>query len=139
MHPLEARALLTAATLVGNTVILHAQKTHEIRLEANREKEIYRFTPSQVTVSPGDVIVFKVVSGAPHGIVFEGKGLSPAARNALSTAIGAKSGELASPMLTKNGAEYRLVLPKLPVGTYAYFCLPHRAYDMRGEIIVKKE
>jgi plastocyanin len=29
------------------------------------------------------------------------------------------------------------VVPALPAGTYRYFCLPHRAYDMRGQVTVK--
>jgi plastocyanin len=135
---IKARALMSLIALVGGVRAAEAQKTHEVRLEANREKEVYRFVPSQVTAAPGDVIVFKVVSGAPHSIVFDAEGLSPAVRSALSSAVGAKSDELGSPMLTKNGAEYRLVLPRLPGGTYRFFCLPHRAYDMRGEIVVKK-
>ena len=130
---------LSVAALVTIPVTAAAQKLHEVRLEANRDEEFYRFTPSQVTAAPGDVVVFKVVSGAPHSIVFDAEGISPSARRALSAALGAKSGELGSPMIAKNRAEYRLVLPKIPPGTYRYFCLPHRAYDMRGEIVVKKD
>jgi plastocyanin len=28
------------------------------------------------------------------------------------------------------------VVPHLPPGHYGFFCTPHRAYDMRGELIV---
>jgi plastocyanin len=129
--------LVLSAALSGVTAVAQAQKTHEIQLEANREKDVYRFSPARVTAAPGDILVFKVVSGAPHSIVFEGKELPAAARTALSQALGSRQGELTSPMLAKNGAVYRLVVPKLPEGNYPYFCLPHRAYDMRGEIIVK--
>ena len=136
MHAI--RVLTSLAVLTSVAATAEAQKTHEIQLEVNREKEIYRFSPSRVTAAPGDVLVFKVINGAPHSIVFEAEGLSPATRSALSAALGARSGELGSSMITKDGAEYRLVLPKIPAGTYSYFCLPHRAYDMRGEIVVKK-
>jgi len=30
------------------------------------------------------------------------------------------------------------VVPPLPPGTYQYFCLPHRAYDERGELRVTR-
>ena len=115
-----------------------AQKVHEIRMEANPEKEIFRFSPDRVSARPGDVLLFRAVSGTPHSIVFEAEDIPPAGRAAMSSALGAKSGELSSPLLTKNGAEYRLVLPKLPAGTYRFFCLPHRAYDMRGQLRITK-
>ena len=134
----KARGLMSLPALVGIVGVAEAQKTHEVQLEGNREKEVYRFTPSKVTAAPGDVIVFKVASGAPHSVVFEAEDFTPAGRAAMSSALGAKSGELGSPLLTKNRAEYRIVLPRLPAGTYRFFCLPHRAYDMRGEIVVKK-
>ena len=30
-----------------------------------------------------------------------------------------------------------MVVPQLPAGSYRFFCLPHRAYDMRGELRIK--
>jgi plastocyanin len=47
-------------------------------------------------------------------------------------------GDLSSPLLTTEGAEYRIVVPALPPGRYAFFCLPHRAYDERGQLIIAK-
>jgi plastocyanin len=114
-----------------------AQAVHEVRLEVNAEKDEYRFTPASVTASAGDVLVFKLVNGAPHSIVFEGKGLTPRAREALNGAMPRRSADLSSPLLTENGAEYRITVPALPAGKYPFFCLPHRAYDMRGELLVK--
>jgi plastocyanin len=120
------------------TAKAEAQKSHEIRLEANPEKEIFRFSPSQVTARPGDVLLFRAVSGTPHSIVFEGAGLLGPAREALNGALSRRSGELSSPLLTPNGTEYRVVVPALPPGKYEFFCLPHRAYDMRGVLQITK-
>ena len=53
------------------TAEAEAQKVHEIRLEANPEKEIFRFSPERITARPGDVLLFRAVSGTPHSIVFE--------------------------------------------------------------------
>jgi plastocyanin len=78
-----------------------------------------------------------VVSGAPHSVVFEGGGLSSQARGALNAALERRAGDLSSPLLTSNGLEYRLVVPSLDPGSYPFYCLPHRAYDMRGELQVK--
>jgi plastocyanin len=134
--------LLVSSTCLGLVAVLpavaEAQKVHEIRLEANPEKEIYRFSPGRVTAKPGDVLLFKAVTGTPHSIVFESRSLSGAAREALNGAMGRRSGDLSSPLLTLDGAEYRITVPVLPAGTYEFFCLPHRAYDERGVLRIAK-
>lgn len=125
--------------LLGSTPArAEAQRVHEIRLEADREKEIYRFSPARVNARPGDVLRFKMVSGTPHSIVFEANNLSGPAHEALNGSMGRRSGDLSSPLLTPDGAEYRIVVPAIPPGRYEFFCLPHRAYDMRGALQVTK-
>jgi plastocyanin len=113
-----------------------AQTVHEVRLEVNAKDEQYTFKPSNVTARPGDVLLFRVANGAPHSVVFEPAGLTPAARAALNGAMPGRSADLSSPLLTENDSEYRMVVPQLAPGTYRFFCLPHRAYDMRGELRV---
>src|SRR5687768_10933623 len=105
------------------TAKAEAQKVHEIRLEANPEKEIFRFSPARVTARPGDVLLFRAVTGTPHSIVFESGRLSGPAREALNGALSRRSGDLSSPLLAPNGAEYRMVVPTLPRGSYEFFCL----------------
>jgi plastocyanin len=114
-----------------------AQATHVVRLIADAAKEDYRFEPADLAVSPGDVVIFRVASGAPHSVVFEGEGLSPGVRGAINTALPNRSGDLSSPLLTATGKDLRFVVPQIPPGTYRFYCLPHRAYDMRGELRVK--
>ncbi len=114
-----------------------AQATHVVRLIADARKDDYRFEPASLTVRPNDVIVFRVVSGAPHSVVFEGEGLSPGVRGAINSAMPGRSGDLSSPLLTAVGKEYRMVVPQVPAGKYAFYCLPHRAYDMRGSITIE--
>jgi plastocyanin len=114
-----------------------AQATHVVRLIADAGKDDYRFEPATVTVQPNDVIVFRVATGAPHSIVFEGGGLSPGVRGAINAALPGRSGDLSSPLLTAVGKDYRIVVPQMPPGKYPFYCLPHRAYDMRGEMVVK--
>jgi plastocyanin len=134
MKPLMCSFLL----LVSSASVAVAQRVHEIRMDANPEKEIYRFSPAQVSARPGDVLSFKVASGAPHSIVFEGSGMSETARAALNGAMTRRSADLSSPLLTAEGAEYRMVVPAIAPGSYSFFCLPHRAYDMRGRLRVTK-
>jgi plastocyanin len=126
--------LLVSASLASHG---SAQATHVVRLVADPGKKEYRFDPSVVIVKPNDVVVFQVVSGAPHSVVFEGAALSSQARGALNAALVRRAGDLSSPLLTASGMEYRLVVPSLDPGSYPFYCLPHRAYDMRGELQVK--
>jgi plastocyanin len=113
-----------------------AQQVHEIRMVADGKGE-FSFVPASVAARRGDVLLFKAVSGAPHSVVFEGKDLTAQAREKFNAALPQRSGDLSSPLLTE-GAEYRIVVPSgVPAGTYKFFCLPHRAYDMRGEVTVK--
>lgn len=136
-----SRLLRTIALAAGVCAVAAApaaaQATHVVRLIADAGKDDYRFEPSSLTVRPNDVILFRVASGPPHSVVFEGEGMSPGIRGAFNLAMPARSGDLSSPLLTTLGKEYRMVVPQVPAGTYAFYCLPHRAYDMRGKIVIK--
>ncbi len=112
-----------------------AQEVHEIQMVTAGKGE-FRFEPASVSARQGDVLLFKAVSGAPHSVVFEGRELSEDVRQKLNAALPRRAGDLSSPLLTE-GSEYRVVVPALPAGTYRFFCLPHRAYDMRGQVTVK--
>ena len=127
-------AVAAAALLLGAGPVA-AQEVHEIRMEAKGERE-FRFSPGSIEARRGDVLLFRAESGAPHSVVFEGRGLSEDARAKLNAAMPRRAGDLSSPLLI-DGTEYRVVVPALPSGTYPFFCLPHRAYDMRGELTVK--
>ena len=131
-------SMATFTVLSAATAKAEAQRVHEIRLEANAEKDVFRFVPAQVTARPGDVLLFRTVSGTPHSIVFEAAGLSGPAHEALNGAMSRRAGDLSSPLLAPNGAEYRVVVPVLSPGRYQFFCLPHRAYDMRGTLRIAK-
>jgi plastocyanin len=117
---------------------LQAQRVHEIRLEADPTKETYRFSPTLVTARPGDVLLFRAGKGVPHSIVFEAGGLSEAAKEALNGAMSGRTGDLSSPLLTAEGAVYRMVIPQLSPGIYQLYCLPHRAYDERAQLRVTR-
>ena len=137
MRLMSRTLVLLAAIAATVSAPAHAQATHVIRMVADPPKNRYRFEPAELTVHPNDVLVFRVASGAPHSVVFEGQGLSPGVRAALNAAMPGRSGDLSSPLLTATGKEYRIVVPQIPPGVYPFYCLPHRAYDMRGTLTVK--
>ena len=116
----------------------HAQRLHDIRIEADAEQETYRFTPPLITARPGDVLRFRAGGGVPHSIAFEGAGLNEATREALNGAMNRRTADLSSPLLTSEGAEYRIVVPRVPPGIYQLYCLPHRAYDERAQLRITK-
>lgn len=114
-----------------------AQTTHEIRLEADPASETFRYSPAEVTARPGDVLIFRAVKGGPHSVSFEDRGMPAGARALLSAALTDRTSDLGSPMIAEKET-YRVVLPaNLPKGRYAFYCLPHRAYDMRGTLVVR--
>ncbi len=115
-----------------------AQTVHMVRLEVDVGRQVYRFVPARVTAKAGDVLRFRVSSGAPHNVTFEAQGLGTGAREALNAAMPDRTGDLSGPVLDHPGAEYRIVVPALPPGRYGFYCTPHRVYDMRGELIVAK-
>jgi plastocyanin len=133
-----AAAIFSAVLLLANATSAQAQARQLIRIEADPEKDVYHFVPAKVTARPGDVLVFKTVRGSPHSIVFEGGDLSEATHEAMNGAMGRRTGDLSSPLLQSDGSEYRLVVPRVSPGVYHFYCLPHRAYDERGELHIAK-
>jgi plastocyanin len=132
------RAAVTVLCLaVASVSRAWAQQLHEIHLIAAPDGESYRFEPASIPAKPGDVLQFRVMSGAPHNIVFEGAGLSESAHQAWNAALVRRAGDLSGPVLSRNGMTYRVLVPAVPPGSYRFFCLPHRAYDERGEVIVR--
>jgi plastocyanin len=134
--PAGALSVALAGCFVA-PLMLSAQTTHVVKLSADSAAMEYTIAPPVLVVHPKDVVVFRVVSGAPHNITFDAAGLSPQARQALNAALPKRAGDLSSPLLKGAGTEYRMVVPALPVGTYKYYCLPHRAYDERAELQVE--
>jgi len=128
-------AIAGVTTVMASTA--SAQAAHVVRMIADPANHVYRFEPAEVVAAPGDVLVFQAVSGAPHSVVFESEGLSPGVRGAFNNAMPARSGDLSSTLITASGREYRMTVPQVPPGTYPYYCLPHRAYDMRGVLRIK--
>jgi plastocyanin len=126
---------VTAMLLLSGRATAGAQEVHEIRMVSSGKGE-FRFEPASLTVRRGDVLLFRAVAGGPHSVVFQGKGVAPADRDRLNNAMPRRAGELSSPLLT-DGAEYRVVIPALTAGTYDFFCLPHKAYDMSGEFVIR--
>ncbi len=82
------------------------------------------FEPSTVTVKPGDTIKWVVGSLPPHNVIFTTK----------DKALDAK---LSHKKLENAGGSFEVTIPSdMPIGTFTYFCLPHRGAGMVGKVVV---
>ena len=113
-----------------------AQKVHTIKLEGNSTSGRYRFDPDRISVTPGDILLFRAGSGHPHSIAFRAGDLSGQAHAALNAAMPDRTGDLRGPLLTPENSEYRMTVPALPPGDYSFYCLVHLSYKEQGELIV---
>jgi plastocyanin len=126
---------VAAGLLVAVAAQAAGQEVHEIRMVSAGKGE-FQFEPATVRARRGDVLLFRAVSGGPHSVVFDDQGVSGPDRERLNGAMPRRAGNLSSPLLT-DGAEYRVVVPAVTAGTYRFFCLPHKAYDMKGQVTVR--
>lgn len=97
----------------------------------------YRYEPATITVKPGDGIRFVMKSLGPHNVAFDVADIPAEQKPQLWANMGENSLDGSSPMLITEGEEWTLSLGNLAAGTYRYFCTPHLAMNMRGEIIVQ--
>jgi len=119
----------------GGTIT--AQTVHEVGIAGDRAEGRFRFDPARTTVAPGDIVRFIVRSGQPHSVVFDSTGLSSGDRSALNEAIPERMSLLSGPILTQEGQVFEIRVPRLPPGTYRFYCLPHRAYRAEGVMVVE--
>lgn len=122
-------AVVVAAQLAGQTV-------YEIELRGDLSDGDYGFTPDEISARPGDILRFRVRSGAPHSIAFDSTGLARAAKAALNRAMPGRVSQLRGPLLVKEGETYRMVIPRLPSGGYRFYCLTHQVYEASGTLIL---
>ena len=109
----------------------------DIQLDNNR------FSPSVMTARAGDTLAFVNGRGGPHNVQFADDSLSDDAHRLIDAAMPERKKQpwsreipLAGPLLVLNGDTYRIVVPALPPGRYRFFCTPHLAGGMRGELVV---
>ena len=101
---------------------------HVVRLESNR------FVPAVTRAVGGDTLRFVNGEGGPHNVEFISDSIPAAPRRLIDAAMPGKIRALSSPMLILRGEEYRLVIPALPAGRYAFLCSPHAA-NMHGALV----
>jgi plastocyanin len=111
-----------------------AGTTHDVNMVL--EGSEYKFVPATLTIKAGDVVRFHDVSGGPHNVQFFPDSIPGSAASVLDANMTDRMGPLAGPMV-ETGGTYTVSFAGAPVGDYKYFCLPHQAMGMKGQITVQ--
>ena len=107
---------------------------HEVRMVGDAQG--YRYEPANITVKPGDGIKFINASGGPHNVAFDPAAI-PADQKDQLFANMPNSMDGSSPTFTVQDETWTLSLGNIKPGKYPYYCTPHLAMNMKGEITVQ--
>lgn len=106
---------------------------HEVDMVLDGASYVYR--PSSLTIKPGDVVVFRGVSGGMHNVQFWADSLPAGAAEVLQAGMTNVMSPLASNLVAE-GDSVVVRFDGAPAGRYPYFCLPHQALGMVAELTV---
>ncbi len=129
--PAAQPAAPAAAPAAGGT-------THEVKMVL--DGTTYKYDPAKLTIKSGDVIKFSVVSGGAHNVQFYPDSMPanvPAPIKALAIAPPEKGGSISSESMKTEGESFELSFAGAPAGVYKFFCAPHHALGMVGEVTVQ--
>ena len=96
----------------------------------------YRYEPVTITAMPGDGVKFVMASFGPHNVAFDPATI-PADQKDQLYANMPNSEAGVSPMLIDEGEVWELSLGNLKPGRYPFYCTPHLAMNMTGEIVIQ--
>ena len=97
----------------------------------------FRFEPDRLEIASGDTLVFEVASGQPHDVAFDTVGVAPTVVRQLSRRLHDQIAPLAGRLLVKPGERYVVSFADVAPGRYSFYCLPHQALQMKGEVVVR--
>jgi len=109
--------------------------THDVNMVLEGATS-YKFVPADLTVKPGDRVVFHNVSGGPHNVAFWPDSIPAGAREILEPQIPNPIGPLSSELMVDPGATFTISFGGAPTGEYRFTCTPHLAMGMNGKITV---
>lgn len=118
MKSIIATAILILAT--NNTFA----KEHIVKVISDYEKMRMYFSPTTLTIEPGDTVIWENQQKDRHNVATYPDGYPAEAEG------------FESPFLNQKGDTFKHSFIK--PGTYQYHCYPHVLMGMRGEIIVGK-
>ena len=116
----------------------HVPATHEVKLVL--VGTAYKYVPNKLTIQSGDVIKFTSVSGGPHNVQFYPDSIPANASGpikALAIAPPEKGGNIVIESMKMDGESVEVSFAGAPPGVYKFFCAPHHALGMTGEVTVQ--
>ena len=117
------------------TAMAPTGKTVEVKMIGDASG--YKYDPATLTIKQGDAVKFTVVSGPPHNVSFYADSIPAGANAQLSANMPNPMSPLTSPLFNNPGESYTVSFAGVPKGTYKFFCTPHQALGMHGQITVQ--
>jgi len=109
----------------------------DVTIEMVGDASGYRFVPNSVTIRVGQTVRFVNKIGGPHNITFWPDSIPGGAQRPLQAGMQNTSGPLTGPLLINAGDATTVSFVGVAPGTYKFYCMPHLALGMRGQIIVQ--
>jgi plastocyanin len=108
-----------------------------VTIEMVGDAQGYRFEPSSVTIHVGETVRFLNKIGGPHNVTFWPDSIPGGTQQALQSGMTNTSGPLTGPLLINVGDATIVSFAGVSPGTYKFYCMPHLALGMKGQIIVR--
>ena len=124
-----------AAPAAGDAAPAAGGTTHDVNMVL--EGSSYKYVPDQLTIKSGDVVRFHNVSGGPHNVSFWADSVPGGAADALKAGMPDQMAPLEGSLLTEVNGIYTVTFANAPAGEYKFYCLPHLALGMKGNLTVQ--
>jgi plastocyanin len=126
-----ALAVLTVLLVISSFAVVTptaSAETYTIKLGS--DKGLLQFEPKQLTVKPGDTIVWLNNKVPPHNVVFD------AVKNPNQDKALAESLSHTKLLLNPKQTVETVIPADAPTGEYTFYCAPHRGAGMVGKLNV---
>ena len=135
-QPAAGASATAGAPAAGTgTAMAPTGKTWEVKMIGDASG--YKYDPATLTIKQGDAVKWTVVSGPPHNVSFYADSIPSGAQNQLNANMPNPMSPLTSPLFNNPGESYTISFAGVPKGTYKYFCTPHQALGMHGQLTVQ--
>jgi plastocyanin len=125
--PGAAPAGATAAPITGKTVTVNMIG----------DAKGYRFEPASVTIKAGDGVKWVNVTGGPHNVTFWPDSMPAGAASVIGANMPNTTSPLTGPLLITPNDGYTVSFAGAKPGVYKFYCTPHLALGMKGQITVQ--
>jgi plastocyanin len=132
-----ASASAPAGGAAAGTVAMKPPTGKTVEVKMIGDASGYRYDPASLTIKEGDALKFTVVSGPPHNVSFYADSIPAGANAQLSANMPNPMSPLTSPLFNNPGESYTVSFAGVPKGVYKFFCTPHQALGMHGQVTVQ--